>query len=199
MRPLARVFLNPSETVVTRLLGFACVACMELVLGLSTPAQAVAIYSYTGNSFTGCNVTCGPYTTSDFITVSMTLDNPIPANETGFNPLALVALTASDGVQTLDLSTPNLSSGFAQSINTDGAGNITAWEVVLETSDHKLIETLNTTSGFLDEACTSDQNPTVCAFNDTSPGKWTLVPEANTVTFLVMGLVAMCGLRRQSV
>jgi hypothetical protein len=66
--------------------------------------EAANIYTYTGHDFTVVN---GPYTTSDFESVSVTLSSPLAYNSglTGYTP---TAFSFSDGVQTLTNFTPNM-------------------------------------------------------------------------------------------
>ena len=169
-----------------------------LVLGLSAPAWAVAIYTYTGNPFTTAPL---PYTFSDYVTVSMTLTNPIAPSQNLLNVVPdLVTLTMSDGVQTLDLSNPNLASTVA-AFSTDVTGTITGWSVGLfqnppgcPTSGCS-IQTVNIVNNVSDEGIGANQFFAGDAFNSADPGVWTLVPEPTTVTLLAFGLVAMVGVR----
>ena len=176
------------------------VACIGLALDLSTPAWALAIYHYTGNAFANASI---PYTTSDFITVSMTLPSQIPANQTNLDVRSeLIDLTMSDGVQTIDLSSPNLQplSTLAQ-FDTDNAGQITAWSVQLVRSDGSSTDQTTTFKMAGDGAEDIGNNGATLGggINNGVPGTWTLVPEPHTMTLVAMGLVVICGVRSRSV
>ena len=101
--------------------------------GIVHTAGAVAIYTYTGNPFT---VVTGPYTTDNFITATLTLDNPLAVNlssvdVTGF---AGFSLTMSDGQQMLTDATSGLTI-ISATVSTDTNGNIVAdWAVRLDAS-----------------------------------------------------------------
>jgi len=86
---------------VARLLAQGQCLAVVLILGLSAPAWADVIYTYTGNPFTSVRA---PYTTSDSVTATMILTNPLaPGLSLSDVTPNLVALSMSDGVQTLDL------------------------------------------------------------------------------------------------
>jgi len=184
-----------------RLFGLACVSALMsigLELGLSAPASATAVYTYTGNDFTSVT---SPYTTSMSVTASMTLTNPIGPNQTNVDETSnLVAISLADGVHSLSLTTPNIEVTTA-TFTTDSAGNITSWNVLLGVfvgvsppvisteNDQTLVQD---TGAFLN-------GPSGAVAND--PGVWTLVsvPEPSSVVLLALGLVAMAGSRRRNV
>ena len=103
------------------------------ISGTVNSASAVAIYTYTGNPFT---VVLGPYTTDNFISATLTLDNPLAANlasvdVTGFSGFSL---TMSDGQQILTDTTPGLTTVSA-TVSTNMNGNIVAdWALRLDAS-----------------------------------------------------------------
>jgi len=179
-----------------------CLAVLPigLVLGLGAPAWADVIYTYTGNPFTSAQA---PYTTLDKITATMTLTNPLaPSLSLSDVTPNLVALSMSDGVQTLGLAG---STDTTAEFSTDSTGAITNWQVVLailaSPGTTRLLATENTS---LQEKDVVD-NPVIGSIflqagsNENSPGVWTLVPEPFSVTLLAMGLVAMAGVRRRHV
>jgi hypothetical protein len=178
--------------------AFLTAVLIGLVLGLSAPAWAVTIYTYTGNPFTAVHP---PYTTSDYVTVTMTLDSPIGNSQNNASEIGpnLLALSMSDGVQTIDLSTPT-SSVMAASFYTDSQGHITDWSVGLKLGTSPSIAFIFTDSarygGPEDATSTADGFSTT---NAGTPGFWTPLPELDSMTLLAMGLVAMAGLMRRRV
>ena len=148
-------------------------------------AAAQATYTYAGNGFT--MFSCGPnstntgtiscttpaptnsntsYTTTDHVTATLLLDNPLPANLSyqDIHTFAGFSLSMSDGHQTV--STP-LSSGqgmFAE-VSTDASGNIADWRFVINTGgiNNGGIATYTAPFGFV-----SDQGTLKCC--DPSPG-----------------------------
>src|SRR5262249_16043705 len=102
---------------------FAVTAVAALSVAYPASVQAVpATYKYTGNPFTSVD---GPYRTSMFGTVMVTLVAPLAPNM----PLTFVtptAFTFSDGVQTItNLTADSSLFGF----QTDGTGEVTMWVV----------------------------------------------------------------------
>ena len=78
------------------LLMFTAVAALSLAYPASVQAVPTT-YRYTGNHFTFAT---GPYTTSMFVTVMLTLADPLPANFDG--TVTPTAFTVTDGVQTIN-------------------------------------------------------------------------------------------------
>ena len=132
------------------------------IVGLAVVAGAAraqtTTYEYQGNTFT--QFSCGPfvdsttglvtgtlncslpaptnpntsYTLSDFVSVSLTFDNPLPANMalSSVTGLAGFHLTLNDGHQTV--STPiTAGQGLIAMVATDASGNIAEWRLVLNT------------------------------------------------------------------
>jgi len=69
-------------------------------LSIAYPASVQAVpttYTYTGNHFTNVS---GLYTTSDFLTATITLAGPLGANE-NFTQVTPIVFKLSDGVQTI--------------------------------------------------------------------------------------------------
>ena len=62
----------------TKLLGL--IACIAM-LGIAAPnANANAVYDYTGNDFAADRIAGSTYTTSDFVSISVTLSNALSDN-----------------------------------------------------------------------------------------------------------------------
>ncbi|HME70522.1 MAG TPA: PEP-CTERM sorting domain-containing protein, partial [Myxococcota bacterium] len=207
-RRQASVFLRIQRTLGTRLVRLAGGSALAFLGLYGTSAWADVIYSYTGNPFT--QVSGSPYTTSDYVTVSMTLPNAIAPSQTDLVVTSqLISLTMSDGVQTIDLFIPNLIAGdtFAK-FTTDSQGNITAWNVDLAVSDvpnNDQINTfLNQDAGVNDIAEIGNNLGAPAGAwgqNSNLPGTWSVVPEPNTAALLATGLVGLFALgspRRRS-
>ena len=116
------------------------------------PAQPT-VYTYTGDPFT---TALPPYTIGGRVTGTITTDNPLPA----FMPLtditpALTSLTFTDGVQTRTLANSFL---CLFRVATDGAGNITQWEITLRQSPY--------TTGSPQQSIDSTGNPVFPEGND---------------------------------
>ena len=99
----------------------------------ATSAQATVlytlqtIYQYTGNPFASG---FQQYTTSDRVIASMTMNVPLPVNQTGYITATTVPgllVIMSDGVQTLSSQTNGVS--LYDEIGTDANGNIVNWSV----------------------------------------------------------------------
>ena len=119
-----------------------CIGVCLLTVGVSMLSRADTIYTYTGPAFTFVDSSSG-LTTSNFISVSMTLANPIApmtgvigsvASET---PSSLVAVTPTqftmtDGVHTLDNTNAQVS---IFDVATDAFGNIAAWSIFTSQPD----------------------------------------------------------------
>jgi hypothetical protein len=115
---------------VAQLARSAAVMWIALTLGVSAPARADVVYTYTGNDFTSVT---GLYTTTDFVKVTITLTSALAANQSDINLLTspnLVSLTMSDGVQSLSLG--GLGIQATALVSTDATGNINgSWIVEL--------------------------------------------------------------------
>ena len=100
---------------------------------IATSAQATVgymlqtTYQYTGNPFTYGST---PYTTSDRVLASMTVNVALSANQTGYltaTTMPGLLVIMSDGVQTLSSQTGGI--GLYDEIGTDANGNIVQWSV----------------------------------------------------------------------
>lgn len=110
----------------------------------------------------------------------------------------VISLSFSDGVQTLDLSTPNVSPTvlvFATSF-----GDITQWEISLSVINQGGTSTNGiSTDSVVQPPAHSDSASIGTLTASSFPGAWALVPEPGTVTLLAMGLVALASLKRRDV
>ena len=97
-----------------------------LAVGFLTAASVQAVpttYQYTGNTFTDVD---RPYTTSDFVTATVTLPKLDPNMPLTDVTASVTAFSLSDGVQTITKLNA-LSSSF--SFSTGPTGAITGWDV----------------------------------------------------------------------
>jgi hypothetical protein len=154
------------------------IACVAFIISAQSAAAEVT-YKYTGSPFT--QFSCGPdpsrpdtlrcptpapanpltsYTTSDFVSVTVTLNAPLPPNafvnlvtEPGFH------MTLSDGHQTLtDADTANPMA----MVTTDSSGQISTWTFkVLTDTPFRQIQTFNIGPLVSDEAFLACCDPAV--------------------------------------
>jgi hypothetical protein len=168
-------------------------------------ANADAIYTYTGNDYT--TVTPPPplssvYTTSDFVTLSLTLTAPLAGNLNLVSIIPeVVFFTISDGFFSYDLrSRPfTLMESPILQFSTDATGNITNWAVSLIAAPSILFSTIQT---YDTPTQTFDNAVIKCGFgactgsNTNSPGIWTssAAAPAPTIGAGIPGLMVGCGL-----
>jgi len=109
------------------------------LLGASGAASAQeTTYDYTGNPFTDV---AGQYTTSDLVSVSITLAAPLGDNlNLDSDSETPLSFTFSDGVQTI---TPANADYPEFHFSTNSAGVITQWDVQAQTPSDSLIVTDN--------------------------------------------------------
>jgi hypothetical protein len=175
-----------------------------LVLGLSPPASASTIYTYTGNPFTTITgvpifITGTSYTTQDSVSGAFTLATPLAPDHTDITP-AVLGWTLTDGVQILGSDNPGDSLKEFK-LTTDSLARITFWQVLGVTT-------------FLDSSYvgTFNEPPSVVgdeggfagiivngygASNAGMPGRWATVPEPTTSTLLATGVLALSRVRRR--
>jgi MYXO-CTERM domain-containing protein len=173
-----------------------------LALGIASldlpAAHANVILTYTGNDFTTLSppFTPNPYTTTDNVTASITLANPLGDN-LNLASVTPLAFSLSDGVQTI---TDASSLAFKEFLfSTDSAAAIKAWVVEVRPSAHPGL--INTTNGppptmIRDIAEAANQfGGTFDAFVEDHPGRWTTsnvaVDEPPTVSLLGAGLLGL--------
>ena len=198
-----------------QLFGFACLA-MLIAAPLSTAQAVPTNYTYTGNPYT--SVIGSEYTTSMFITTTITLSSALGANLVDFDALSLVTtFTVFDGVQTF---TPaNLNPLFFAEFrfNTDGLGAIERWAVIYTPLGFREIATCNDPglSGLISASlagCLTPWETLLIPARDrassdfgeqgqtNSPGVWTssAVPEPSTSLLVALGLVGLASSRRRA-
>jgi hypothetical protein len=108
-------------------LAFVLLIVLALA-GLMQTAKAGVIYTYTGNDFTAGAY--GGYSTSDFITGSITLASPLPDNFTGDEYFSPTAFSVSAGSLILDQSNSYLTDSF-EVYGTDANGVPLYWQLQL--------------------------------------------------------------------
>jgi len=172
----------------------ALTAVTALSVAYPTSVQAVpTTYQYIGNHFTHVS---GLYTTSDFLTATITLAGPLGANE-NFTQVTPIVFKLSDGVQTITQAESPL--GFSSFVfSTDASGFITDWHVdVSSIFSFAGIDTINNPPGDISDAGLLPDGSN--GFNRLSPGEWTVLPPVAdtgstlslmTLTFMALGLVA---------
>ncbi len=197
-RLLPSMLVAPSATasmgLLTRSLPEVCALVGTLVMGFASAAHAQAtVYQYTGHPFTTFTA---PWTGTDFVSVMMTLANPLGPNLHQVSELGnLISLSMSDGIQTL--SCPGATCSYVNVLfSTDPGGAISGWEVTLISSalGEPDVQTCNTNSlcGISDSSMPSNVGPLNANFN--SPGAWIDLPEPGAALQLAVGVVAIMGL-----
>jgi hypothetical protein len=179
--------------------SFKYIATLALaVTGLTTQADAIPMtYSYIGANFTFGTGPAG-FTTSDNITASFTVNNPLAPNMT-FNLPSIGATmrTISNGVFTLH--------DFLGFVTTDASGNIVSWGLTDEElqPDVSLVrlESTNDINLFVGDSAqqfllNEMENQ---AFNSVS-GTWSFgpagVPDGGaTLSLICLALVALLGFK----
>jgi hypothetical protein len=178
-----------SSAILTTLLGICW------MLTITQPAFAQATYTYTGHPFT--LFSCGPnadntatldcstpaptnpntsYLATDFVSATLTLSSPLPANYPiqDVRTLAGFHLSMNDGQHTVtDLD----SIGMFAEVGTDASGQINQWRLVINTGGtaNGGIDTINKSTSILDIGVLACCDPTVpgnLALNLSTPGTW---------------------------
>lgn len=176
-----------STSCLTRL---AVLICFSFVA-----ASAETVYTYTGKPFT---IVESPYTTSDFVTATITTATPFAANLPIGNYF-VDSLTMSDGQQSIAVS-PTLPL-FTIQIGTDSHGDIALWNLFLGNSAENFVSSQNADRIVGDiGSLTANQQ----ADNDGTPGLWkitTVTPEPGSLGLFVatiLTLYASLRIRRRS-
>jgi len=190
------------------------------LLALLVPGilSANTIYTYTGNHFTDF-VVGDPnhfnFDTSDFVTYKLTLATPLAANLTNFQlrgSTGLLAYSANNGFCTLSevgvIGPPPLfppipmfgKYDFTFVVSTDGAGNISGWNLGAVDSvpiDTPTCSVATQFASFKEDIgtvlYTHNRNEFNAGLVRDSPGTWTVqqTPEVPTFILLPIGLVGV--------
>jgi hypothetical protein len=102
---------------------------LAVALFTATPAEASAIYTYTGNNFNlvsvfGPTTPADTYTTADRVTLDMELAAPLAANLSALTTVTPLSFTFTDGVNTITAANATLAQ-FR--VATDASGTISSW------------------------------------------------------------------------
>jgi hypothetical protein len=168
-------------------------------------------YTYTGNDFTSFSANNEPqvYTTRDFVSVEFTLSAPLAHNLTPIYTFTPVSFSFSDGVDTIDSTSPNLT-GAEFEVETDASGDITAWIVYAENQpiaggNYDYLETLNVSGDASDFGLNNYYGSAYAeGYNQSSPGTFvesavvtSATPEPTSLMLVVTGLIGAAGLMRR--
>ncbi len=182
---------NPSLNRSLTTLLWAATAAAALSFAHPASVQAVPItYDYTGNTFTNATA---PYTTSDKVTVSVTLSMPLGNSFSG--SVSPIAFSFSDGVQTIT----NLNAIFSQFIfATSPSGAIETWNLAASVNPGFNIVTSNEPGSQVFDG-TAIQN-SGHGSNSNNPGTWTVAaaPDGGTsITLLSLSVTALAVAARR--
>jgi hypothetical protein len=180
------------------------IAILSLATIDAPSARAAAIYTYTGNNFTTAT---GPYSTSDFISVSFTLPAALGDND-DLQTITPSAFSFTDQLHTITNS--NIGTGSTQFlISTDSSGNITAW-VISAINDLPGIPVTGIdtefTSFISDQADSAQfnifQQPGATpgeGSNMGDPGTWEMTPEPGSSSLVLLGILGIAFVARKRI
>jgi hypothetical protein len=182
-------------------LRVAWTATLGLLLALPVIADPVT-YTYTGQDFTNLATYGSGYSTSDFVSVSLTLASPLgpDVNET-IESDDILSWTVSDQVVTYSSALGNYLADAQFATNAEGVP--IEWDVVASSSeaeddDGQFVETEGYPppyTGSSQDASEGDVGTTGFAYNEGDPGSWSegtgpTTPEPGTLALLLLGLGA---------
>jgi len=155
-------------------------------------SHATAVYTYEGNPFTSADA---PFTTSDRVTATLTLDSALGPNFAFSDITGLAGLSLEMSAGSFQLAFPANELNEV-SVGTDALGDISQWNVILCSSIQDCIQTTNTSGDLVDTFPLND--PLVASVS--APGTWTTEPAASvstapSVLLLISGLTAWVRLR----
>jgi hypothetical protein len=174
--------------------------------------MADTIYTYTGNPFAGVGgFAAAPYVSTDFISITFTVTNPLAANllidnNSKSSNVTPTSYSSSDGVQTLD--NGNSAIGIFN-IGTDGSGHIINWHLFLfpfpSPSSQDLIASEDQDQpGEMEDFGDFSNIGSASGIIRNNPGTWTSsatstspVPEPSTFTLLGTGILGLAGVARR--
>ena len=183
-----------------RLRNLTLLAVFSLLTTLSLRADTT--YTYTGNSFASFS---DPYSSSDFVSGSITLSSPLGNNLSGAS-LAPIAFSFTDGVNAFTNTTPSVSGSF-HGFDTDASGNITRWNVFVFIPGGYSLRTGLAVDGETQLLIAQDagQFGSQSANVVGNRGTWSLtapaspVPEPSSIALLGTGVLALAGAARRRV
>ena len=174
-------------------------AAALLLAASALAAHADSTYNYVGNDFTA--VTGAPYTTDDFLTLSVTLGVPLPSTSSlqAYTP---TAFSLSDGVQTITNTTlgiTNLIFEFATS-----GGVIDEWAVGVSAPGDADIQSCGFNPATCGPPTFDDGQSSSGVFGENfDPGTWTaepssgVTPEPSTLALFGTGILGLAGVGRR--
>jgi hypothetical protein len=177
---------------ILKLKTFAGTAAFLFMFATVLPAE---VYTYTGLDYTSAT---GVYSTSEFLTATFTLADPLPANQTGFAATA-TSWTATDGANTL-CNTCSGSDLVVFSFSTDSTGNISDWYFFATNysgasmdSGGPLAESLGTPNAdFVQADADGAESTGAGSWEDTTPS-----PEPGTLGMMLGGSLLLFGTMRR--
>src|SRR5215471_5063071 len=146
-------------------------------------------YQYTGNPFTEV---VGAYTTSDFVSGTVTLADPLAPN-TALTSVSPTAFTFSDGVQTFTNLSPSVD--FSFTFATGPTGAIILWNVHVGTSPSTTLLTVQDGNNEPLDAVRISFNDRGANFS--APGQWTMLSTGtvadtgSTLSLMTLTLMAL--------
>ncbi len=160
----------------------------------SAPADASAIYTYTGNNFTGVTATSSPgftpprlYGSGNRVSGSFELAAPLPANLVrSAGNVAPLAFSFTDGNITITQATATVAQF---SLGTDASGSLTSWGVIVSIREptatpvgisreirfRNIQDQTGVRDSGSDVVCGPNSTTTFCEFGDQFAGPWSIV------------------------
>jgi len=180
------------------------VVLASLAVWVAPAATADVMYTYTGPAFT---TAVSPYTTSDFLTITLQLPDKFAGNLSNFtvcNGNCAITFSATDGVDTISNNNGQLLS--LTEISTNAAGIPIQWFISSQNNSVSPLGIISKTSSAPNDVVVSS-NPssgcplTVCASVNYTAGPqfWSVasVPEPSPLSLSVIGLALFAGVTRR--
>lgn len=185
-RAFGRCQIKPAKS----LLGSALVAM--LVMSFANPlAHADVIYTYTGNDFTA--VIGSPFTTSDFVTLTLDYVHALPDNT--ISTITPKAWTFAAGPLSLSSTADPATDLISTYMGVNAEGVVTQWALEANAnSPARGIATSNQNGIAEDFAFENPPFSNNIGSNNQDPGTWTVtytVPEPPSLTLLGAGLAGV--------